>query len=61
MKHDCAEEFDIFEVYQKLTDKSTPKVRAFDFFHNGNELKQLQQKLNALSKIRRAAMFRSAK
>lgn len=61
MKNSCSEEFDFYEVYQKLTSKSTPRVRACDFFKNRNELHLLQTKLNQLSKLHQHAMNKSAK
>ncbi len=61
MKHYYSDEFDIYEVYQKLTSKSTPRVRACDFFKNGNELQLLQNKMNALSQMRHKVMHHRAK
>lgn len=61
MKYDCSEEFDLNLIYAKLTSKSVPKVRACDFFNDGNDLEKLQIKMNLISQRRKNALFGTAK
>ncbi len=49
MFYDCSDEFDLNEIYQKLTgNDSTTKVRASEFFAKRNDLELLQNKLNSI-------------
>ncbi|MCH5151367.1 MAG: hypothetical protein J1F65_01765 [Clostridiales bacterium] len=50
MKYNCANEFDLNEIYRKLTSKSQPQtVKARDFFVKQEiSLLKFQQTLNKL-------------
>lgn len=48
MFYDCSDEFDLNEIYQKLTGNVAPKVRANEFFAKRNELELLQAKMNRI-------------
>ena len=49
MKYDCANEFDLNEIYRKLTSPSqAPMVKASEFFTPIISLEEFTMRMNAL-------------
>lgn len=55
MFYDCSDEFDLNEIYQKLTGVAQ-KVRANEFFAKRNELELLQAKMNRIMLVNASKM-----
>ena len=53
MKYNCAKEFDLQIIYQKLTSKShcTQMVKACNFFSRKDELQLLQAKMDKIMHV----------
>ena len=54
MKYDCAKEFDLNDIYRKLTSPSQPQmVKASEFFTPIITLEEFQHKMELVMRLRK--------